>query len=92
MPDKPDPQPVVFVVDDDAGVRDAFWLLRSVGLRVSTFGSAADFLASQMPEGRVASSSTSACPVLSGLDFQAELTRADSVCRSSSSPAMAISR
>ena len=36
-----DPDPIVFVVDDDASVRDAVKkLLASVGLRVETFGSA----------------------------------------------------
>ena len=36
----------VFIVDDDAGVRDALaWLLRSRRLLSSTFGSAEDFLA-----------------------------------------------
>jgi FixJ family two-component response regulator len=37
----------VYVVDDDAGVRDAIRkLISSIGLRVETFGSAGDFLAS----------------------------------------------
>ena len=52
---KPSPQndPQVFVIDDDDGVRSALQtLLRSVGLRVSTFGSPAEFLASQMPDAR----------------------------------------
>ena len=36
---------VVFVVDDDASLRQALVsLLQSVGLRVEAFGSAADFL------------------------------------------------
>ena len=75
MPEK-DAQ--VFVVDDDAGVRDALQtLLRSVGLRVSTFGSAADFLGSQMPERPSCLVLDVRLPGLSGLDFQAELAKAD---------------
>jgi FixJ family two-component response regulator len=67
----------VFVVDDDAGVRNALQtLLRSVGLHVSTFGSAADFLASQMPEGPSCLVLDVRLPGLSGLDFQAELAKA----------------
>jgi FixJ family two-component response regulator len=37
--------PVVFIVDDDAAVREGLKsLLRSVDLRVETFGTAAKFL------------------------------------------------
>src|ERR1039457_5678447 len=43
----PDSRPTVFVVDDDASVREAVRsLLRSVGLSVKTFGTAQEFLAS----------------------------------------------
>ena len=45
---------LVFVVDDDASVRQALTsLLQSVGLRVEVFGAAADFL----KKGRLADSS-----------------------------------
>ena len=38
-------RPTIFVVDDDAAVRDALkLLLRSVGHAVETFGSAQEFL------------------------------------------------
>ena len=41
----PDSRPTVFVVDDDASVREAVRsLLRSVGLLVETFGTAQEFL------------------------------------------------
>jgi len=76
---KPSPQndPHVFVIDDDDGVRSALQtLLRSVGLRVSTFGSAAEFLASQMPDGPSCLVLDVRLPGLSGLDFQAELAKA----------------
>jgi FixJ family two-component response regulator len=77
---KPSPQndPQVFVIDDDAGVRSALQtLLRSVGLRVSTFGSPAEFLASQRPDGPSCLVLDVRLPGLSGLDFQAELTKAE---------------
>jgi len=72
---------LVFVVDDDASVRQALTsLLQSIGLCVKAFGSAADFL----KKGRIADGIPSAClildvrlPGLSGLDFQAELAKAD---------------
>jgi FixJ family two-component response regulator len=70
-----------FVVDDDASMRQAVTsLLQSVDLRVEAFGSAADFL----KKGRIATGITAAClildirlPGVSGLDFQAELAKAD---------------
>ena len=70
---------LVFVVDDDASMRQALTsLLQSVGLRVEAFGSAADFL----KKGRLADSVAAAClildirlPGVSGLDFQAELAK-----------------
>jgi FixJ family two-component response regulator len=69
-------EPIVFVVDDDLGFREALSrLFRSVGLRVEVFGSAAELLQSKLPD-------TTSClvldvrlPGLSGLDFQAELAR-----------------
>ena len=43
--------PVVFVVDDDASVRNSLGsLFRSVGLRVELFGSADEFLQGQHPD------------------------------------------
>jgi FixJ family two-component response regulator len=73
-----DPDPIVFVVDDDASVRDAVKkLLASVGLRVETFGSAGEFLSRKRPE-------TPAClvldvrlPDLGGLEFQRALAEAN---------------
>jgi FixJ family two-component response regulator len=72
---------LVFVVDDDASVRQALTsLLQSVALRVEAFSSAADFL----KKGRIANGIAAAClildirlPGVSGLDFQAELAKAD---------------
>jgi two-component system, LuxR family, response regulator FixJ len=45
-------RPTVFVVDDDASIRDALRnLLRSVGLAVETFETAQDFLFSPGSKG-----------------------------------------
>ena len=70
----------VFVIDDDASVRQALTsLLQSVGLNVETFGSPADFF-----KRRTAKDIAAAClipdvrlPGVSGLDFQAELAKSD---------------
>jgi FixJ family two-component response regulator len=45
---------VIFVVDDDASLRDALKsLFRSVGLQVEAFGSAQEFLQSKLPDAPV---------------------------------------
>jgi len=42
---------VVFIVDDDISIRDALCtLIRSVGLEVRTFTSAAEFLNASLPD------------------------------------------
>ena len=68
----------VYVVDDDSGVRQALSsLLRSVGLRVETFGTAHEFLDSQradMPSCLVLDVSL---PDGSGLDLPNELHNLD---------------
>lgn len=76
--DDPNRQQVVFVIDDEASQREALSsLFRSVGLQVGLFASAPEFLASRRPD-------VASCLVLdvrlpgpSGLDFQAELARAN---------------
>ena len=68
------PGAIVFVVEDDASVREALSsLIRSVGLRVEVFSSAREFLRQKPPE-------TPAClvldvrlPGLSGMDLQRDL-------------------
>ena len=71
-------QPVVFVVDDDESVREALRsLFRSVSLRVETFGSAADFLRSELPEVASCLVLDVRLPGVSGLDFQGELAKAN---------------
>ena len=69
---------IVFVVDDDPSMRKALSnLFRSVGLRAEVFGSARELLESELLE-------VASCLVLdirlpgpSGLDFQAELAKAN---------------
>jgi FixJ family two-component response regulator len=70
--------PIVFVVDDDEYVREALRsLFRSVSLRVETFGSAADFLRSELPDVASCLVLDVRLPGVSGLDFQAELAKAN---------------
>jgi len=73
-----DSDPIVFVIDDDAAVRESVKrLIASVGLRVETYGSTREFLSGKRPE-------TPACLVLdvrlpdvSGLEFQRDLADAN---------------
>src|SRR4030088_2664246 len=76
--DSPNPQAVVFVVDDDAAVRDSISsLIRSVGLRVELFGTAAEFLARKLPAAPCCLVLDVRLPRLSGVDLKAELTKAN---------------
>jgi FixJ family two-component response regulator len=69
---------IVFVVDADASVREALsTLFRSVGLRVEVYGSAHEFLQSKLPNVPSCLILDIRLPRLSGLDFQAELAKAD---------------
>lgn len=71
-------QPIVFVIDDDASLREALSsLFRSVGLQVKAFTSAAEFLQVKLPDAPTCLVLDVRLPGLSGLDFQAELTKAD---------------
>jgi FixJ family two-component response regulator len=66
--------PVVFVVDDDAAVRESLdSLVRSVGLRVESFSSAREFLRQKAPEAPACLVLDVRLPGLSGLDLQREL-------------------
>ena len=70
-------EPIVYVVDDDASVREALRnLFRSVGLRVEVFGSASEFLQSRLPDVAGCLILDIRLPRLSGLDFQVELAKA----------------
>ena len=67
-------EPVVFVVEDDASVREALSsLIRSVGLRAEMFSSAQAFLKHQRPDAAACLVLDVRLPGLSGLDLQREL-------------------
>lgn len=69
-------QRVVYVIDDDADTREALKsLFASVGLRAETLGSAAEFFNKQLPDAAICLVVDIRLPGLSGLDFQAELSR-----------------
>jgi FixJ family two-component response regulator len=69
-----DAAPVVFVVDDDASVRDAIRnLIASVGLRAETFGSTQEFLSAKRPQAPACLVLDVRLPDVSGLEFQREL-------------------
>ena len=69
--------PMVFVIDDDAGVRASIQgLLKSVGLRSETFGTAQDFLRSKRQDGPSCLVLDVRLPGVNGLDFQRQLADA----------------
>ena len=66
--------PTVFVIDDDAAVRDAITgVMKSVGLRAETFASTRDFLRRGCSTGPSCLVLDVRLPGLSGLEFQREL-------------------
>ena len=71
-------EPIVFVIDDDESMRRALAnLFQSVGLRVEVFGSAPEMLQSKLPDVASCLVLDIRLPGLSGLDFQAELAKAN---------------
>ncbi len=69
--------PIVYVVDDDEGMRKSLEsLIRSVGLNVQTFESAQDFLRAKKMAAPGCLVLDVRLPGLSGLDLQSELARA----------------
>jgi FixJ family two-component response regulator len=69
--------PIIYVVDDDEALREALrGLFRSIGLKVETFGSAAELLRGKIPDVASCLVLDVRLPGLSGLDFQAELAKA----------------
>jgi FixJ family two-component response regulator len=73
-----EPDPIVFVVDDDESVRDAVKrLIASVGLRVETFGSTGEFLAAKRPEAPACLVLDVRLPDVSGLELQRDLAAAN---------------
>jgi FixJ family two-component response regulator len=71
QPLKQDTEAIVFVVDDDASVREALGrLIRSEGLRVEAFASAAEFLTRPRADAPCCLVLDVQLPDLSGLDLQ----------------------
>src|SRR5262245_60345080 len=70
--------PVVLVVDDDPDVRDGLdTLFQSVGLQSRVFSSPTELLRSKLPDDASCLILDVRMPELSGLDFQAELAKAN---------------
>jgi FixJ family two-component response regulator len=75
---KNEKRPTVFVVDDDASMREALKnLFRSVGLDVETFGAAQEFLSDRRSEASGCLVLDVRLPGLSGLDLQRQLADAN---------------
>jgi FixJ family two-component response regulator len=72
-----EPDPIVFVIDDEALIRDGLRsLIRSIGLRAETFSSAQEFLAAKRADAPACLVLDVRMPGLSGLDLQRNLTDA----------------
>jgi FixJ family two-component response regulator len=70
--------PIVFLVDDDARVREALCsLISSVGFRVAAFGSATEFLESEKPDAPCCLILDLQLPDVNGLELQRELASGD---------------
>jgi len=70
--------PLVFIVEDDESMRRALSnLFQSVGLGVQVFGSASEMLQGELPDVASCLVLDIRLPGLSGLDFQAELAKAN---------------
>jgi RNA polymerase sigma factor (sigma-70 family) len=70
-------EPTVFIVDDDAALRESLRnLIRSVGLRVELFASAQEFLQSRQPDAPSCLVLDVRMPGLSGLDLQKQTSEA----------------
>jgi FixJ family two-component response regulator len=73
-----DAEALVFVVDDEAPMRESLTnLMRSVGLRVEAFASAQEFLRSPRPDVASCLVLDVRLPGLSGLDLQQQMAEGD---------------
>src|SRR3984957_14653616 len=73
-----DDKPVVLVIDDDMAMRESLSsLFKSVGLQVKVFGSAPEFVRSNLPNAPSCLVLDIRLPGTSGLDFQIELAQSD---------------
>jgi len=69
--------PMVFIIDDDASVRESIQdLLESVGLRARSFATTEEFLLSQRADGPNCLVLDVRLPGMSGLEFQLKLAEA----------------
>ena len=72
------PGPIVYVIDDDAAIRESLgFLFRSVGLRVAVFASGQEFLRSRPPGAPSCLVLDVGLPDSSGLDFQIAIAEAN---------------
>jgi RNA polymerase sigma factor (sigma-70 family) len=72
------PEPVVFVVDDDQAIRSSLkWLIESVGLRVETHPSADEFIRDYYPGRAGCLLLDVRMPGMSGLELQEHFARND---------------
>jgi FixJ family two-component response regulator len=73
--------PTVYIVDDDPDMRDSLrWLLKTVGLRVETFGSSEEFLRDFKSKGPGCLVFDVRMPGTSGLDlYEAVVARGDAM-------------
>jgi len=70
--------PVIFIVDDDVALRESLrGLFRDVHLQAEVFGSPTELLASRQPDAASCLVLDIRLPDMSGLDFQAQLARAN---------------
>ena len=76
MKERPSEQrPYVIVIDDDAEIREGLGnLVRSVGFQFKLFGSVAEFLKGELPDGPTCLVSDVRMPGQSGLELQRELS------------------
>jgi FixJ family two-component response regulator len=70
-----DADPIVFVIDDDALIREGIQsLIKSIGIRAVTFASAREFMLAKRPNAPACLILDVRMPGLSGLDLQRELS------------------
>ncbi len=73
----PEPDPIVFVIDDDSSFRRSTErLISSAGFNVQSFAAAKDFLRSKHPDAPACVVLDVRMPGMSGLDLQKQLARA----------------
>ena len=73
-----EPDPVVFIIDDDALIREGIQsLVKSIGLRAEAFASANDFMRAKRPDAPACLVLDVRMPGLSGLELQRSLSAAN---------------